>query len=309
MNARISKRDPTDGKKFIEILAGENVGNSKIACGKCMGCRLDKAHDMANRCMVEAKEYKHNYFLTLTYDNDHLPIGSKNVATIDPNHFTKFMKDLRMYYKHHYDHDGIRFYGCGEYGDKSGRPHYHIIIFNLPIYDLTHWKNNFGGDPLLISDTMNKIWKKGYVVIGDVSFESAGYVARYTMKKQTKTKRTNYYEDNGIVEEFVRMSRMPGIGRAYYDRNRDKIYKDDGFYVLTDKGSRFVKPPAYYDRLYDEYNQPRLDLLKEQRKSHLDQRDKLIREDLGMDPKEYLQRQFEDKARKGLALKRNKTEM
>ncbi len=306
LRAIVSKRDPVDGKKFVKILGGDSGGNTAIPCGKCQGCKLDKAHDTANRCMLEAKQWKHNYFLTLTYDNDSLPYTSTGYPTLVPNDVSKFMKDLRMYYSHHFQHDNIRFYACGEYGDKTYRPHYHLIVFNLPVDDLTYLKQNFNGHQLFTSQTLENIWKKGFVVIGNVTYESAGYTARYTMKKQTEKRDSSFFEENGIAKEFVRMSRMPGIGRKYYDDNKEQIYKEDGFLITTDKGSRFVRPPKYFDRLYEEENPTRLDLLKERRAEHILAYDKMIREDLKQNPLEYKQRQFEITAKKALALKRNK---
>lgn len=117
----------------------------KIPCGKCIGCRLDYSRQWATRCMLESKDYQQNWFITLTYDEENKPLMMWGVdedgliyepqedwnGTLNPKDLTKFIKDLRRYWKYHFNEDNIRFYACGEYGGQTKRPHYHAIIFNL----------------------------------------------------------------------------------------------------------------------------------------------------------------------------------
>ena len=105
-----------------------------IPCGKCIGCRLDYSRTWADRCMLESQYHKNNWFLTLTYDNDHLPEqrpGSP-VHSLQKRDMQLFMKRLRK----RFPNDKIRFFGCGEYGSKSCRPHYHLLLFGVPFEDL-----------------------------------------------------------------------------------------------------------------------------------------------------------------------------
>lgn len=104
------------------------------------------------------------------------------------------------------------------------------------------------------------------VVIGRVSFASSAYVARYILKKQNGQEAQYFYDAAGHVKEFIRCSRMPGIGRAYYDRNRDKIYKNDLVYVPNSNGTVALTPPQYYDRLYLEHDERHLARLKVRRR-------------------------------------------
>lgn len=238
-----------------------------IPCGRCIDCRFSRSRDWATRCMLEAKQYKENYFITLTYDDDHLPYNDTFVdkdgitwtddgtwnGTLVPEHMQKFWKDLRRYYKYHYNHDGIRFYDCGEYGSQTQRPHYHAIAFNLPIpaEELKVYKIK-DGIVYWNWEIMSKIWGKGFVVITDVSWSTCAYVARYIMKKQTGEMSSTYYGSRGQVPEFTNMSLKPGIGQKYYDEHKDEIYKSDSILMKTVKGSiGNVKPPRYYDKLYD----------------------------------------------------------
>ena len=106
----------------------------EVPCGKCLECRIQYARAWADRCVLEAKQYKYNYFVTLTYDDEFLP----NRNSLEPKDLQLFIKRLRKHYAKKYPDLKIRFLASGEYGDKSWRPHYHIILFNCPIDDLTY---------------------------------------------------------------------------------------------------------------------------------------------------------------------------
>lgn len=237
-----------------------------IPCGQCIGCRLDYSRTWADRCILEARDYVNNAFVTLTYDPEHLPKPQQVTdvqtgeifewSSLVPDDLTKFMKDLRRYYEHHYNHQGIRFYACGEYGDEGGRPHYHLLIFNLPVPDKVYWFTNNDHENIYVSDSLSKIWDKGIVTIGDVTWNSAAYVARYVVKKQRG-------DTKGLVElpgkrlvaglqpEFTRMSRMPGIAYKYYDEHKNEFYKNDEIVISVRGKARTIKPPRYFDKLYD----------------------------------------------------------
>lgn len=236
-----------------------------IPCGQCVGCRLEYSRQWAIRCMLEAQQYEHNYFITLTYNNDNLPRKENpffsresgevfsffESSSLVPEHLTKFMKDLRRYFDYHFNWQGIRFFACGEYGEKFMRPHFHIILFNCPIPDLVLLKTNFNGDCYWQSSILDKIWDKGFVCVGDCNFDTCAYVARYMMKKQ-KGLNSSYYDDLGIIPPFTRCSRDPGIAKSYYDAKRDSIYEYDSLNIVGKNGiAKKVKPPKYYDRLYD----------------------------------------------------------
>lgn len=233
----------------------------ELPCGQCIGCRLDYARQWALRCMLEAKQWKDNIFLTLTYDDEHL-----TSASLVPEDLTKFMKDLRRQWQYHYGIDEIRFFACGEYGELYTRPHFHIIVFNCPVPDKKLFKT-FRGVRYYESDHISRIWDKGFITIGEVTFESCAYVARYVIKKQKGKGSKEYYENLGVMPEFVRMSRRPGIAREWYEANKDKIYETDEIFLSDGKGNlRQLKPARYFDRLYDNYKPEQLEEVKARRR-------------------------------------------
>lgn len=172
---------------------------TKIGCGQCIGCRLEYSRQWANRITLEAKKYKPDecWFLTLTYDDEHVPIGHtvnqktgeiKQSLTLNKEDLTLFIKRLRKQYKYHYNHDGIRFYAAGEYGETTRRPHYHICIFNMPIHtELIRIKENELGQRIWTNKEIEKIWGKGFIAIAHQSWETAAYTARYMLKKTKRT--------------------------------------------------------------------------------------------------------------------------
>jgi len=175
-----------------------------------------------------------NHYLTLTYSDDHLPHN----YSLQLEHFQLFMKRLRKKFG-----KNIRYFHCGEYGDDNQRPHYHAILFNLPINDKIYHKQLDNGHKLYTSHTLSHLWGLGHVYIGNVTFDSCAYVARYVTKKINGEKADEHY--NGRKPEYCTMSRRPGIGRTFYDKFKTDIYPHD--YCVVN-GVRINVPKAY-----DEY--------------------------------------------------------
>lgn len=230
-----------------------------IPCGKCVGCLLERSRQWAVRLMHEASLHHENVFLTLTYDDDHLPED----GSLHKEDFQLFMKRLR---KHLVDtnrkiravnakegsslplyNERIRFFHCGEYGGQTGRPHYHAIIFGYRPKDCVFYKSSRGSN-LWLSNVLNRLWNHGFVVIGDVSFQSCAYVARYMLKKVSGEKSLNRYTDKstGVVrqKEYVTMSRRPGIAADWFKKFRLDTYPRDE--VLMNDHT--MKPPRFYDK-------------------------------------------------------------
>lgn len=145
----------------------------------------------------------------------------------------------------------ISFFACGEYGERSGRPHYHALIFGYGFPDRKHWKQTQVG-PLFVSDALTKLWGLGHSTIGALTFESAAYCARYTLKKINGARAEKHYrvvdKSTGEVTyrhpEFVRMSRRPAIGKLWFEKYSGDCYPSD--FLLTPSGK--IKPPRYYDK-------------------------------------------------------------
>lgn len=203
-----------------------------VPCGRCIGCRLEKARQWALRCVHEAKLWDDNCFVTLTY-RDVPPGGS-----LRPRDFVLFMKRLRKEFG-----PGIRFFQCGEYGDDLGRPHHHAALFNCHFPDRRHYRTTPAGDRLDSSARLERLWGHGLCAVGSLTFESAGYVARYQLKKVTGPGAEAHY--NGKVPEYLTMSRRPGIGRGWAERYLGDYYPSDEVVVRGFPS----KPPRYYDNI------------------------------------------------------------
>ena len=234
----------------------------EISCGQCVGCRLERSRQWAVRCIHESSLYENNCFITLTFSPESLA-KRDNPWSVDVRDWQLFMKKLRKRYG-----NGIRFFHCGEYGENGGRPHYHALLFNFDFKDKELWKieNDYR---YYISQELNTLWGYGHCVIGDVTFESASYVARYIMKKVNGDKAEEYYqwadEETGEVfplkPEYVTMSRRPGIGKKWYDKYHSDIYPKD---FITVNGKK-CRPPKYYDSILKEANPISFDVIHESR--------------------------------------------
>lgn len=224
-----AQRVNESGKRSIVFKYQEGFKDKplQVPCGRCLGCRLERARQWAVRCMHEASLYEHNCFLTLTYREECCP------ESLNKDDFVRFMKRLRKKYGF-----GIRFFHCGEYGDKRGRPHHHVILFN---HDFRDKKPMLGKTDLFTSDELDKLWPYGYSTIGRVTFESAGYVARYSMKKVVGEGADDWYA--GRVREYLTMSRRPGIGTWWIETWHRDIYPSDQMIV----NGVVTKPPRFYD--------------------------------------------------------------
>jgi len=213
-----------------------------VPCGQCTGCRSEYSRQWAIRIMHEASLNSDNSFITLTYDKKNLPQNN----SLEKKAFPKFIRSLRQKNKG----KKIRYYACGEYGDNFGRPHYHAILFNYFPDDVRPLKKD-----LYTSRIISDSWcNKGYVSVGNVTFQSAAYVSNYVQKKINGKNQLEHYTNTQTGEwrqpEFSLMSRKPGIGKKWFDKYYKDIYQigKDGLHV----NGKFMKPPKYYDLQYAE---------------------------------------------------------
>lgn len=185
----------------------------------------------------------HNSFLTLTYSDENLPADLSLSTRTMQLFWKKLRKKLNM--------PGLKYYASGEYGDGDGtrdiNPHYHACVFGYDFPDKKFHKKTKNGDNLYLSDLLSEKWELGYCPIGDVTFESAAYVARYTMKKiygQTS---------DGLSAEEYYQGRLPekswssnGLAKSWFEKWKDDVYPSDQV-VMFD--GRVLRPPPYYDQL------------------------------------------------------------
>ena len=226
----------------------------------------------ATRCTHEARKHEENSFITLTYEDSQLPHDGSLVK----KHLQDFMKALRHYAKRKHNIDGIKFFACGEYGEEFKRPHYHACIFGLDWQDkkIHSAKDDYN---VYRSDILDGIWRKGFTTTGDVTFDSAGYCARYALKKingdaekipDPKTGLLPYERIHAISgeiitveKEFATMSRRPGIGHDHWHNYRGDIYPSDECII----NGHPTRPPRYYDNLLEIHDPDMLEEVKQTR--------------------------------------------
>jgi len=211
----------------VMLHAPHGVAHMMVPCGSCLGCRLQRATHWAHRCMHEAQYFDHNAFVTLTYDDSHVPPD----GNLSPKALQLFIKRVRK------DADspcgvldcpgggGVRFFACGEYGERTGRPHYHVLFFNLRFRDAVRVGNN-----LYESAALARLWPYGGHRIGTVTARSAMYCAKYSCKSMGPA-----CDSDGVVrvKPFARMSRNPGLGTRWLRENRLSLR--NGFIVVDGK--------------------------------------------------------------------------
>lgn len=212
--------------------------------------------------MNEASLFDHNEFVTLTYDDEHLPQDHQ----LEPRDLQLFIKRLRK----HFHPRHITYFASGEYGDEGARPHYHAIIFNCRFEDRIIHKRTKSGHLIYTSRTLSKLWKLGFADTGDVTLQSAQYVARYTIKKCDPDFDDRYqytHPDTGELinrrPEFGRMSTRPAIGRRWLEKYVTDVYTN-GLMVANGYEQR---PPRYYDKLHQKMrptNHRRIQMQREQ---------------------------------------------
>lgn len=256
----VSYGDNAPKLKFVSFEIWEQLKVSspecdffRIPCGQCIDCRLLYSKEWATRIICESSLWKNNLFVTLTYDEEHLPrsIVDPSLSTLCYDHLQKFMKRLRRRIELDFGFVGLRFYAAGEYGDLSQRAHFHICLFNVPdqlMQELRFYKSSFQGDIYYISDYIQKVWGKGIVVCGDLCFQSAAYVARYVCKKIKGEKALSSLKELGIANQESRMSLRPGIGSEYFHLFMDDIYRNDEL-ILPMVGK--VAVSRYFDKLME----------------------------------------------------------
>lgn len=249
---------PSTGKEMFHFLPHccyddilkSGVPFVQVPCGKCLECRQQNASSWADRCTFEAMSHEFNYFVTLTYDDDHMPPNGSLVK----EDFDSFIKSLRNYFDKHYGETGIKYFGCGEYS-PSLRPHYHILLFNCNLRDLSDTfmhledgilKKTIRPNGNFFSKVIFDCWdRKGLIDVGKVEYNSAAYVAGYVEKK-TNIDRTKKLEKLGLIPEFHRMSN--GIGQSLFSED---LFSKNHIIVPKKGNAKISAIPRYYEKLLD----------------------------------------------------------
>lgn len=255
---RSRERNPATGKYGLTFQSNQALveGSSlKLPCGQCDGCLSDRARTWALRCVHESQMHDRNCFITLTYDNDTVPED----YSLKLRDWQLFMKRLRK----KVGTNNIRFFACGEYGDKGLRPHYHALLFGYDLPDKKYYRKNKHGDRLYTSELLNEIWGKSQInEIGSVTYKSARYCAGYIYKKQIGRKDADYYnrvspidgKTYEVAREFAVMSRRPGLATTWFEKFKTDAFPSD--FLIVD--GRRVKPPAFYFEKLEELQQEQI---------------------------------------------------
>ncbi len=191
--------------------------------------------------MHESRMHADNLFVTLTYDQEHINDNNELV----PSHFTKFIKHLRR----RSPQKRFSFFGCGEYGERTARPHYHGLLFGFDFVDKLSI-NSTATSHAFSSRELDDVWGRGLAELGTVTSASAAYVAGYVRKKvrAQRYQRANPLTGELLEPEFARMSLRPAIGRRWIEKYWNDVYPRD--FVVFD--GRKGKPPRYYDKFMDQ---------------------------------------------------------
>lgn len=231
-----------------------------LPCGQCVGCRLERSRQWAARCMHHAQMHDKNAFITLTYNDENLQTQS-----LCHRDYQLFIKRLRKNTKAE-----ISYYMAGEYGTKNRRPHFHACIFGYDFPDKKYWKTTDTNSRLYTSDQLNELWQhQGFTSIGDVTLESAGYIARYILSKKTGKNAQQYYEHineatgeiTNLKPEYNRMSLKRPIGKTWIEKYEKDIYPR-GVMILKNQKT---KPTKYYDKQYKKKDREKYEQMKQER--------------------------------------------
>lgn len=276
-----SRQKNESGKRSIvfDIKYGYSDMPLEIPCNQCIGCKLEYSRQWAVRITHENQMHEQSMFITLTYSDKYLPVDE----SLHKSHFQKFIKRYRKFLTeplwnittgrmNQYTHQKLRYYHCGEYGnkDKTRRPHYHAIIFGHDFGDKILWQEK-DGFKLYISENLSSIWGQGFCTIAGVTFESAAYVARYVTKKITGDKSTDHYQHItrfgelvDLLPEYATMSLKPAIGATWFE----KFYKDSYPSDTTIINRKTQSNPKFYDVLYERMEAKKLKRVKRRRKNN-----------------------------------------
>ena len=246
----VTAYQPDPGAPLVFKNNGEfsNAKRIFIPCGRCKYCRLDYSQAWAVRIthedQIHIENGKRSFFLTLTYDEKHLPEN----GFLRYKDFQKFLKRLRE----REAPNRIRYVVAGEYGEKTGRPHYHAILFGMDeLIDAEFIGNSQKNDkPMYKSGYLDDLWQQGFVTVQSVTPQSAGYVASYALKdtktaykeREAKTVRNKEGDLESYPKPFLRMSLKPAIGIPFCEK-----YHKDGFSgdTIMYRGKQYPVPEVY----------------------------------------------------------------
>lgn len=260
INPRLAYRK-TNGQFTLAKTGQEPIANSiLVPCGVCMACRIKHTRDWSTRMVHEAYTHKtESSFITLTYDDEHLPDHNNLI----PNHLSDFVREVRRKIKP----QKLRYFGVGEFGETTGRAHYHAILFGYMPDDIKPFKKNDSGDQLYTSQLLQQCWKhKGHITVGNFNTTTAEYCSKYITKALMGDKALRYTDSTTgeiVLKQlpFQRASNRPGIGSEFYNIYKENLFATDETVIDGKKRSL----PKAYDRKYRAENKIAFEEIKRKR--------------------------------------------
>lgn len=323
-------RDMQTGKKIVKVTSAVDTGypgceSFPVPCGNCIGCRLEYSKQWANRCMMEAQYHDRNCFITLTYDEEHVPTASYRLSgkLASVPALTLCRRDLQLFFKRlrkSFPGVCIRYFGCGEYGPQTLRPHYHVILFGIDFEDKVLYRKSKTLNDMFTSEQLNKAWSfpprrgesyspdslpsvAGLATVQPMTWETCAYTARYVTKK-LKGPLASFYTEHNMEPPFCCMSRRPGIGRQYYDEHPE-LWDYEYINISTPDGGKQFRPPKYFMKLLEQDDPYSAEAMKEVRKAFALQQSMTLEELSETEHDEYLNRLESIQSAKINTLKRN----
>lgn len=266
----------------------------RAPCGnKCLQCCEKKAKEWATKIMLESLQHEENYMITFTYDDKYLPrkdyiICEDGEIFYDDGTWNSYLKyddarrtirKIRDWQRRQYGIQNIKVFGCGEYGGKEGRSHFHIIFMGLHIepQDVKIHQIDQEGNIIYECKKIEECWipenarkgqaeRMGFVSVAECNWQTARYVAGYVQKKEIHynkkdeyefyTNKEKYYARRGQTPEKCFMSNHPGIAKDFYEKEKLKFF-EDGYIMIRGAKNKVVPAsiPRYYERMLEQENE------------------------------------------------------
>jgi len=265
-----------DNYGFVPDIIGTACANSiklkdlefRVPCGKCLPCQKKRRSEWSLRLEHEYLFSDSAFFITLTYNDYHIPRTKEGYQTLHKKHLQNYIKRLRndhvKYVSKHFKctkkevkfrAKPLRYYAVGEYGSKTRRPHYHLILFNMDIANLAPLTNQ---------------WKAGFADVGTVTSASINYVTKYMFKQFNR-------KTDKRTPPFSLMSKKPIIGQAYLENYGVHHIQSESLEVRDQNGHVRRLPKAYLRRLFTN-KEDRLELSRKSYEKHINKKMKAFEE-------------------------------
>lgn len=258
-----------------QITIRTKYGIQHVPCGKCEICCMNRRNEWSVRLGKELQNASSAVFVTLTYDDQNVPVNEHGLLEVDKRHVQLFNKSLKEFNRKLVNRmpessrvlqKRVKYYLVAEYGTKTMRPHYHALYFNLKKHSISK---------------IGDLWKKGSVHVGNVNGASIHYTTKYIINKDKEGKVKK-------AKEFTLISK--GIGEDYLEKNKSLIKKNYGNLVHGDK-SMLPMPKYYKDKIY---NKAEKDIVKQKNEEYTRKKDKELLKKIGGDNPEKI---LEDRRR------------